>query len=134
MPAHINTPRVSTAESREAHILTLARQHGIALDIRCSTRGMSWADTRRIRIAQVRGPVSYAVALHEIGHLVAEGASGRTHSRLLKEIRAWRWARAHALEWTERMDREMQRSMQCYLARAKRRGWPIPEDIYHDVE
>jgi hypothetical protein len=120
--------------TRAEHIRQLADTHHITLDVRRSTRGMSYGDTRTIRISEVKGPVSYAVALHEIGHLVAEGASGRQFPRLMKEIRAWRWARAHAIEWTERMDWEMQRSMGCYLLRAKRHGWPIPEEIYRDVE
>jgi hypothetical protein len=47
-----------------------------------------------IRIPPVRGQVSYFIALHEIGHLVGDGRSGR---RLEKEEAAWRYAFAHAL-------------------------------------
>ena len=42
----------------------------------------------------VRGQVSYFVALHEIGHLVGAGRSGR---RLESEEAAWRFALAEAL-------------------------------------
>lgn len=91
---------------------------------------MAYHESRRIRIAPVAGPVSYATALHELGHLVAQGASGPQHSRLIKETRAWKWAMWAALEWTDRMDSEMQRSLGVYVDRGKRRGWPIPAEVY----
>ena len=47
-----------------------------------------------IRVAPVRGQVSYFVALHEIGHLVGNGRSGR---RLEREAAAWRFALGEAL-------------------------------------
>ena len=47
-----------------------------------------------IRVPPVRGQVSYFVALHEIGHLVGAGRSGR---RLEREEAAWRFAFAEAL-------------------------------------
>src|SRR5205085_9819509 len=46
-----------------------------------------------IRVPPVRGQVSYFVALHEIGHLVGAGRSGR---RLESEEAAWRFALAEA--------------------------------------
>ena len=111
------------------HVESLAREYRIVLDVRATgTRGRSFVQDRRIRISPVRGDVSYAVALHELGHLIAVGASGRKYRRLDKELRAWRWARAAALEWTPRMDRAMRESMRSYLECARRRSWPVPSD------
>jgi hypothetical protein len=112
------------------HVAGLLAAHGIVVTERRGARGRAYARDRRIRIAPVRGPVSYAIALHEIGHVVAPMASGRQHRRIDKEVRAWRWAMSAAVEWTERMDRTMQRSLAGYVARAELRGWSVAEDVY----
>ncbi len=49
----------------------------------------------RIRIPEIRGQVSYFVALHELGHLAARG--NRSLPQLEAEAQAWRWALDHAL-------------------------------------
>jgi hypothetical protein len=117
-----------------AHVAMLALEHQVTVTEKTGTSGRAWGRSRQIRIAPVRGPVSYAVALHELGHVIAPCASGRRYPRLQKELRAWLWAREHAIEWTDRMDKEMQRSIGIYLDRARRRRWPIPQEIYQYVE
>jgi hypothetical protein len=76
-----------------------------------------------IRVPPVRGQVSYFVALHEIGHLVGEGRSGR---RLEKEAAAWRFALREALvEPTDATRRRIGRRLRSYVTwaevRARRR-------------
>ena len=73
-----------------------------------------------IRIPPVRGQVSYFVALHEIGHLVGGGRSGR---RLEKEEAAWRYALAHALVApTDATRRRIGRRLRSYVTWAQARS------------
>jgi hypothetical protein len=80
-------------------VLDLAAANGIAvLD---GTRGRAYRGAPRrgraprISIPEIRGQVSYFVALHELGHLVARG--NRSLPQLEAEAQAWRWALDHAL-------------------------------------
>ena len=86
----------------DRHIDDLCAAHGIS---RVDGRGRAVVITVRhrdgsrerrleIRIPPVRGQVSYFIALHEIGHLVGHGRSGR---RLESEAAAWRFALSTAL-------------------------------------
>jgi hypothetical protein len=85
-----------------------------------------------IWLPPVKSAVSYAVALHELGHIC-----GRyRHSRKLmtRERAAWRWAERNALIWTKRMTYckgnsliwyaalLMQRAQQRRAARRRRGG------------
>lgn len=72
-----------------------------------------------IRIPPVRGQVSYFVALHEIGHLVGDGRSGR---RLEKEAAAWSFALREALVVpTDATRRRLGRRLRSYVTWAERR-------------
>ena len=81
----------------DLHIDDLCARHGIrrvagrgrAVVIRVRHRDGSSERRLEIRVPPVRGQVSYFVALHEIGHLVGAGRSGR---RLESEEAAWRFA------------------------------------------
>jgi len=79
------------------HIKTLCAAHGIALTFagrgRAEVHRRGRERVRLIRVPPIRGQVSYFVALHEIGHLVGAGRSGR---RLEKEAAAWTWALANS--------------------------------------
>ena len=57
-----------------------------------------WA-CREVSIPEIKSPVSYASALHEIGHILAR--HGESRRCLVRERAAWQWAKAHALIWTE---------------------------------
>jgi hypothetical protein len=54
-----------------------------------------------IRIAPIRSELSYAGALHEIGHIKQHWQA--SHYVVDDERRAWDWARCNALIWTPRM-------------------------------
>lgn len=113
-----------------AHIESLILEHGITVDWRESTNGRSWRKTRKVRLSVVKGPSTYAVALHEIGHVVGP-QKGRSIDR---EAQAWRWAEQNALEWTEPMIKTAARSIASYLKAAeegRRSMWNPPED--HDA-
>lgn len=92
-----------------SHVETLCSKHSIALEYRRSG-GRSWRKTRRISVGPVLSNVTYAVALHEIGHIL-----GRSPARRLdREASAWQWARENALEWTPRMEAKMQSCLDSY--------------------
>jgi len=110
------------------HIDALLVQYGITADWRERTEARSWRKTRRVRIKPVRGASTYAIALHEIGHVVGP-QGGR---RLEKEAQAWRWAEENAVEWTDGMARLAARCIETYLrwCQRKRGAWVPPKS--HD--
>lgn len=118
----------------DLHIDDLCRRHGIrrvdgrgrAVVVRVRHRDGRTERRLEIRVPPVRGQVSYFVALHEIGHLVGAGRSGR---RLESEEAAWRYALAHALVApTDATRRRIGRRLRSYVTwaelRARRRRPP----------
>lgn len=110
------------------HIDKLLAEHGITADWRDRTPAMSWRRVRRVRLEHVLGASTYAMALHEIGHIVGP-QGGR---RLEKEAQAWRWAQENAIEWTDGMARLASRCIETYLVWCERRrgAWVPPKN--HD--
>ena len=82
-----------------------------------SYRGRAWRRLRRIRIAPVKSGSTYAIALHELGHVVGP----QTGNRLNREWQAWEWAKAQCPAWTPAMEQKMQASLQSYLRWCQRR-------------
>ena len=115
-------------DTLDRHIDDLCAAHGIS---RVDGRGRAVVITVRhrdgsrerrleIRIPPVRGQVSYFIALHEIGHLVGHGRSGR---RLESEAAAWRFALATALVApTDATRRRMGKRLRSYVIWAERRA------------
>lgn len=62
-----------------------------------------------IAIAPVRSEISYAIALHEIGHI--RGRYQDSRRSMTRERWAWQWARENALVWTARMERDARYSL-----------------------
>jgi antirestriction protein ArdC len=56
-----------------------------------------------VHILPVQGQESYAIALHELGHIF--GRYQRSARVIVRERWAWRWARENALMWTPAMER-----------------------------
>ena len=98
------------------HVVSLCKAHKIAITFG-TRRGRAWRAARRVSVPHVRGAISYAVALHEIGHVL--GKRGRT--RLDHEVHAWQWAEAHAHVWNAAMNAKRKRSLRSYVQWAKRR-------------
>lgn len=87
------------ADQYRAHVASLCEAYGVdleELDRSGGGRAIVYLRTKRrvIRVPAIRGPVSYWVALHELGHHVARGRS--SGGRIDKELVAWRWAAAEA--------------------------------------
>jgi len=131
----------------DRHIHALCSRHGIvrvdggrgrAARVRVRHRDGTTERRLLIRIPPVRGQVSYFVALHEIGHLVGDGRSGR---RLEQEAAAWRYAlRESVVEPTDATRRRLGRRLRSYVtwarARARRRRPPFlppADDAFWDL-
>src|SRR5437764_8069493 len=100
------------------HIEQLCAEHEIEF-MWCRRPTDAWADREHatICIAPIRSKVSYATALHEIGHI--KGRYQRSRDSIVRERWAWHWAQANALIWTPRMERDRRKSLA--LARRNRR-------------
>lgn len=109
------------------HVRRVALENDVAVEeIPGFYRGRAWRSRRTIRIAPVKSGSTYAIALHELGHILGP----QTGNRLNREWQAWAWAKAHALEWTAVMDQKMQSALQSYLRWCNRRkgAWVPPPD------
>lgn len=86
------------------HIMEICWAHKIVVTW-CDrpSRACAMPDHWEICIPAVRSTLSYATALHEIGHLL--GQYQQTRFVVAAERWAWVWARDNALIWTDRMDR-----------------------------
>jgi antirestriction protein ArdC len=95
---------VVTSAERHAHIIELCSNNAISYE-RCARPSQAWAANkwRHICIPQIRSPISYSTALHEIGHIL--GKHQRRRDSMLRERAAWQWAKSNALMWTPAMER-----------------------------
>lgn len=116
----------SVAKMRE-HVTTFVEAREIEVSY-CGRpiRAFSVLEAWEITISPIKSEVSYATALHELGHLL--GRFQKSASVMVREQWAWRWAERNALLWTPRMAKHRDESMQWYLPRAKgidakRRYW-----------
>ena len=99
-----------------AHIDRICKIESISIESH-STGGRAYRRSRRIKIRPVKTAITYAVALHEIGHILGPRQSG---TRLDKEVGAWEWAEKNAIEWTAAMAAKRAKSLQSYLKWAAR--------------
>ena len=105
----------------DSHIAQLCAEHGIGLTGSSSRgRAIRWRGGRlEISIPEIRGQVSYFIALHEIGHLVGRG---RSAPRLEAEANAWLWALKHAaVRPTDATLRSISKRLHGYLEWARNR-------------
>ena len=108
-----------------AHIASFAASHDIEF-IGHSSGGRAWRRTKRVAIRPVKSPVTYAIALHELGHVLGQ-QSGRC---IDTELQAWEWARAHAVVWVRRMEDAKRDALRCYVAWAERKQRRFPERVF----
>lgn len=100
--------------SLQAHARDLAKAFGVRLieaDVLEPHEALGIARLRVALCTTIIDETTYAVALHEMGHLIAPTGvlrDARTaHSRglmLVEEDAAWTWARHYALIWTPIME------------------------------
>lgn len=114
------------------HARRLAAEHDIDL---LELPGMKPEDScantalRMVACAPIFEETTYAVALHEMGHVAVQGTASRVvevlmafmagraktaRRALADEDEAWAWARAHAMEWTDVMQSVMDWSRGTY--------------------
>src|SRR5438270_742454 len=118
------------------HVIYLAVEHKVAviMDQRLTNRGHAAMDTEGTIRSHVRIPIvvnesSYAIALHELGHLLTSDGHLRMHEKeaftshltlrelfmmLQEEHAAWSWAKRHALVWTDEMKHVEKRGIESY--------------------
>jgi hypothetical protein len=123
-----------TRRAMAQHIADLTAAHGIRVTHRRSrqawaVRGFSdvpadshvnWP-VKEIIIPPVRSQITYAMALHEIGHILSRQNS---HSVLIREKAAWLWANKNALIWTDKMSHLQSRALIGYAFWGRRRRPP----------
>ena len=100
-----------TAEDLMLHVSKLAFQHNVRLNIRRENSGHACRMVGQVLVPLIKSPVSYVIALHEIGHCVGEYPP----DLLDKEAAAWEWAKANALFWNASMQDFMEFCLMTYL-------------------
>lgn len=110
------------------HIEELCAVHQIQIGNH-SRGGKAFRKVRRIDIRPVKSAVTYAVALHEIGHLLGKQQS---RSCLEREVGAWQWAKEAALCWDSRMEEQMRLCLVSYYRAACRRKRMVMPGPDHD--
>lgn len=106
-----------TADDLTLHISRLGLAHGVRVDIARHHEGLANRHFQMIRVPPIKSPVSYAIALHEMGHCVGEYPG----DLLGKEAAAWEWAKANALFWNASMQDFMEFALMTYV-RAEGKG------------
>ena len=125
-------------------MLELAQQYDIAVEMHDGRHGRAYRAVpsrgrrARIWIPEIRGQISYLIALHELGHIVSRG--NRSMRQLEAEADAWRWALEHSLvEPTQHSYGRLHSYLESYLHRAHARhvagariraAIPPPESTY----
>ena len=113
-----------------SHVESVLQANGITVAWRAhGTSGRAWRKRRHIFIAPVKSAVTYAVAMHEVGHVL--GRNPKT--RLAQEAAAWQWARANALDWCPVMEAKMQDCLASYLAWSTRRKGVTPSSDFNNL-
>jgi len=105
-----------TPKEMAEHIDRLTKDNGIT--VKASTRnGRAWRRQKKIATPPVKSGTTYALALHEIGHILGKRQSGR---RLESEIGAWQWAIDNAETWSPAMTKKVSRCLNSYLKSYRR--------------
>lgn len=123
-----------TPEAFAKHVIELADAFGVM--VRTIDRGEDSRASlgvamdgqvviKAVEIAPVVDETTYAIALHELGHLCAPNGSIMNKTRtepamvMLAERSAWEWARHFAIVWTDQMQRVHDMALGTYeVARA----------------
>lgn len=101
-----------------SHVARICKIEDITVESH-SRGGRAYRHRRLIKIRPVKTAITYAVALHEIGHILGPRQTGK-NIRLDKEVGAWEWAEQHAIEWTEAMAAVRAKCLKSYLTKAAR--------------
>jgi hypothetical protein len=114
-----------TTQDYQSHIAKIASENGVTIQFKpnCAARG--YRKSRKVKLRPILSANTYAVALHELGHVLGP----QTGNRLNEETQAWVWAKANALEWRKPMKNVMKRCLTSYLRWCQRRkgAWIPPK-------
>jgi hypothetical protein len=106
-------------EKMREHVMALIEEHDIIVSwCKRPWRATGCKELWEIPIPPIKSAISYATALHEIGHILGRFQSSR--SKMVREKWAWRWAEANALLWTTGMERDRLSCLEWYVSRK----WP----------
>lgn len=117
---------VRSAGEYRQHAHAIAKAYGVRVleisDLPVDDAGAS-PDLRAIRVRTITDDASYAVAMHELGHLCA--LNGAVHERhefqtdlslvLVEERAAWEWAEHYAIDWTTGMEQAKRLALTTYV-------------------
>ena len=108
----------TTVQDMHEHVISLCSRRGITLSW-CWHPAQAWAasEIEEICIPPIKSAISYATALHELGHIL--GRHQRSQHVMVRERWAWEWARRNALIWTPAMERHAEVSL-VFAAKAGR--------------
>ena len=124
------TRRIPTTQELTTHARLLALDNSILLfeaDDAPPDLGLSAVHQRRVFVRTITDETSYAVALHEMGHVGHPRGFLRTletehdaHLKVQEEENAWFLARSHALDWTVAMEMVYKQAIATYYEAARR--------------
>lgn len=100
------------------HIESLCFNNKITCMLDCNIRsGHANLLIRAIKIRPVKSYVTYTIALHEIGHILAPSRSYGTFTdyKIESEINAWGWAINNNLVWMPIMTKTLYRGLAGYV-------------------
>src|SRR6476660_10418423 len=104
--------RPSVADMAQ-HVADLCAKDDIFIEWRhCSRHSWCSPESKFIHIAPIKSVISYATALHEIGHI--KGRYQHSRREIVRERWAWEWARRNAITWTPRMERLAREAMEWH--------------------
>lgn len=144
MPRRASTRQLLPSLRR--HVDDIAARQGIVVDVSTTKRPRAehaspkYGRPARIVIRPIMGQVSYAIALHELAHLVSRG--NRMMNQLEREADSWRWVLCESrVELTPATCARVRQQLKSYYERAMlkamlgRRGakLPEPESLYWEV-
>jgi hypothetical protein len=117
------TPR---AKAFAAHVVAICEERRISIEYFDGAE-FAWPGDRLIRIRPIKGDISYAAAMHEIGHVVG---NWRTRPTLVCETGAWLWAEKNAVAWSDIMRAHAAKCLRSYLAFARQEKEYIPSKTH----
>ncbi|EKS41338.1 hypothetical protein [Afipia broomeae] len=103
-----------TVGEMDKHVQLIADENQIVIHptLKRLSRSYSVRVSEEIYIAPIKSVLSYAVALHELGHVL--GPHQNSLRVLVRERAAWRWAKRNALVWSPRMQEHAETSIHWY--------------------
>src|SRR5262249_18536509 len=133
MTEHEQGQMEPTIKDLRRHILELCKKHGITVYAWCRRPSHCHAliDRDEIRIMPIESRISYALALHEIGHL--RGQRQDSSCTFVREHEAWEWARANALLWTPAMENNVRKAMEWYALHADDLPDRLKRSAHHEA-